>query len=183
MLVQEWYAILTKPGREAAANTALRRKRLTTFFPRDKVRQIYKRRGLPITRWVEKPHFSRYPFVRSTLAGLAPAYATKHVSKVLSYVMQSDDDDEVTRWPLQIPDQVMNVLLAGADSTGLMLPKEVAKARRFQAAQLVTHITGPLAGVLARVVVDDGKEHIDLLMNILGRETRVTARADQLVAA
>ena len=167
-----WFAIVTKPNREAKANEELISFSLRTFFPRDRVRRIHKVRGSPVVRWVERPHFSRYIFTQCAPTRLWLAKRCKSVADIVRF----GDEAAV------IPDEIMRVLMAGADLTGLMGSKDEVARKRFQAAQQVKFTQGAFRGMFATVALDDGAELIRVVMTILGAPREIKVAAEDLVA-
>jgi transcription antitermination factor NusG len=166
-----WYAVVSKHSREAKANSDLKKLGLKTFYPRNKVRTIRKYRGAAVVKWLEKAHFPRYLFVRSTTRQLALVRRCEHVSSIVSLDVVTLGDGEELTYPTVIPDSVMDVVMAGADPTGLMGSKtEVARAR-FKAMQTVKfNESSALQGVLGKVIEDDGTDRIRVLLKMLGKE-------------
>ena len=165
MQMTKWYAVRTAPNREASVTRKLKREGLTTFYPRNRIRGI-RRNGK--VRWREVAHFPCYTFCQAEFHQLS--IARKADGQVVMFAGK----------PTAIPEQVMQILMAGTDAEGLikMTPHHHARCR-FAKMQQVRFKEGPLANTMAEVILDDGKDLIHL-MNALGR---ITAPADNLVAA
>jgi transcription antitermination factor NusG len=165
-----WYAIQTRANAERTTFNRLvevrkeQRLQFEVWFPRQRVR-------VAGGQWDEKPAWPRYLFLSVPNALMWLAYRCK-----FSWVRLGEH-------PTPIPDEIMRVLMAGADDTGLLASKAEVKRARFQAMQRVRYIDGPLRDALLRVIEDDGGDTIRVLMTIFGSERATTARAADLEAA
>jgi len=169
----KWYAAETRSGNEANAERDLNeRGSIQTFYPRVKVRRIRVRRGSPVIKWVETSLFPRYLFIRAPLEQLWIAWRCG--CNLITFGLD----------PEPIADEVMQVLMAGADETGLIKgSKDEVNRARFKAAQQVKFIAGPLIGLIAQVVQDSHAEDVKVLLELFGSKREVNAKADSLEAA
>lgn len=81
--------------------------------------------------------------------------------------------------PIAVPDQFMGALMACADVAGIVSTVDETRRARFKGGETVEFKPdASLAGLLARVVQDDGDDRVRVLIEILGgkRETTVPAR-------
>lgn len=169
----KWFAVQTRPQREKAAALELRRNGLTVFYAWDRVRRNRKRGRIKVTEWIEKPHFPGYVFAR---VGLGDVYRVNQAVNVLRIV-------SFRGAPIAIPDPVMAVIMAGANAEGLMGARDLVARKRFEAAQHVKFKPdGPLAGLMARVLNDDGKT-VRVLVTMLGSEREIATSPELLIAA
>lgn len=169
----QWFAIVSKPHREAKAANELKNNRaIETFYPKAKVRVILKTRSGTRITWVEKSYYDGYLFARFSLDQLPKVLGASNVAGIVQF---SD-------MPTPIPDDLMKVIMAGFDDKGLV--KHDGGKARFKAMQRVRFTTNsPLGGLLARVVRDGGGETIEVLLNLLGANRTISAPAGTLEAA
>lgn len=164
-----WFAVMTHPKREIASAQELRALGLGAFYPWTKVRRNRRRGRQVITEWIGEPYYPRYCFADCHLDDVHKVNAIRYVSRVVQFGEK----------PSIIPDAVMQVIMAGARSDGLMGSKDEVARARFQAAEKVKFVHGsPMAGVIAKIIADDGSRDVQVLvMNVMGadREMRVPA--------
>ena len=151
-----WYTIQTKPKQEAQVGKRLRDLNLEIFLPRIRVR----RRVGTRFNWVLEPLFPSYLFCR--LDVVLSGKAARYCPGVKDFVRFG------SRIP-EVGDNVVHSLMErcpqGVAQTGLPA---------FQKGQAVLIREGPLSGLEA--VFDEemaGKERIAVLLEFLGRQTRL----------
>jgi transcriptional antiterminator RfaH len=82
-----------------------------------------------------------------------------------------------TEEPAIVPDEIVESLKRTADcNTGLHHPK----APLFKPGDTVIIDSGPFAGLRAIFLAETGQERITVLLELLGRENRVTVKRDLL---
>ena len=154
-----WHLVMTKPANEECAVTHLERQGYGVYFPR--LQQKTLRRG----KWCDctAALFPRYLFVRldSVLQSLAPVRSTVGVANVVRFGV----DYTV------VPDRVIETLQRNADQqTGL---HSLRTADWFKRGDLVRIAAGALAGLEGVFESEDGNQRVTVLLNLLGRETRI----------
>lgn len=113
--------------------------------------------------------FPRYLFVR-----LRIGYDNIHP---IRYTTGVHDLVRFTEEPSVVPDQIVESLRRTADcNTGL----HRSKRPLFEAGDAVIIDEGPLAGLQAIFLAETGQERVIILLNMLGRENRVTIERDVL---
>lgn len=163
-----WYAVRTAPHRERTTSEKLKAEGLTTFYPRNRCRVVRRHR----THWTELPHFPTYVFAQAELTSLSL------IRKAGGQVVMFDGK------PTAIPDEVMTILMAGADETGLIkMPAHDLARKRFKVMQRLVFTSGPFANTLARVIEDAGGDTLRVLMNFLGAQRETTVSVHQVSAA
>jgi transcriptional antiterminator RfaH len=154
-----WYLIHTKSGAEATAEAHLERQGYEVYLPR--LAEVVRRRS----RWQERvvPLFPRYLFLRLDQGSqvLCPVRSTRGVTNVIRF----GSDYAI------VPDQLIQAIQARADAeTGLhRLPPPALPAR----GSTVRLANGPFEGVEGIFVCKSGDDRVVVLLNLLGRETRV----------
>jgi len=160
-----WYLVHTKPRKEMVAEQNLQRQGYEVYLPL--IQQPRRRRG----RWIEviEPLFSRYLFMRLRLGyeNIRPIRYTIGVRDLVRF----------TEEPAIVPDQIVESLRRTADrNTGLHYPKGPV----FEPGDKVTIDSGPFAGLQAIFLAETGQERAVILLEMLGRENRVTIKRDLL---
>lgn len=169
-----WFAVHTRAQQELVADRNLRRKGYYTFFPFDRIRRRRKIAGQDrhVIEWIDVPYFSRYIFV-----GLfSPQQSTGPIN--------SEDVDGVstvvrglTGTPLRIPTPVIQELMTRGepDAPGLMRVVDLVERKKFETGAMVQFRDNtPLAGLIAEVALDAGKE-VRLFLDVLGARREISA--------
>ena len=165
--MEHWYAVHTKARDEKLAEENLQRQGFATFLPRIKASK--RRRG----RWLEviEPLFPGYLFARLDLL-IQDSSPIRSTRGVLGLVRFGGD-------PAPVPPGLVEQLMAAkADDVGVVRQEQL-----FQAGDRVEIITGPFAGLPASILAETGKERVELLLELLGRATKVVISRHQLTPA
>ena len=165
LTMEAWYAIQAKARQEHLAVEHLRRQHYDVYLPL--IRLPRRRRGT----WhqVTEPLFPGYLFVRLNPQrhNTAPIRSTRGVIGLVRF-------GGALR---PVPDGLVEHLLAArADPDGA-----ISQQHLFQAGDRVEIVSGPLAGLQAIFLAPTGQQRARLLLNLLGRETRVVIPEDQLM--
>jgi transcriptional antiterminator RfaH len=160
-----WYLVHTKPRKERVAEQNLQRQDYEVYLPL--IQQPRRQRG----RWIEAidPLFPRYLFVR-----LRPGYdnigsirCTTGVRNLVRFTAE----------PTVVPDHIIESIKHAADhSTGLHHPK----GSLFEPGNTVIIDKGPLTGLRGIFLAETDQERVIILLEMLGRENRVTVQRDLL---
>ncbi len=156
-----WYTIQTKPKHEAQVGKRLRDLNLEIFLPRIRAR----RRVGTRFNWVLEPLFPSYLFCR--LDVVLSGKAARYCPGVKDFVRFGSRIPEVGD---SIVHNLMERCPQGVAQTGLPA---------FQKGQAVVIREGPLSGLEA--VFDEemsGKERIAVLLEFLGRQTRLIVNSE-----
>ena len=162
-------------GREFIAQFHLRSQGFRTFLPYEMIRYHYKvpSRNEKRSRWVRRPYFPRYLFVR--IGGGQSVYAVNETFGIATVVYHGIE-------PLRVPAAVIEELQERADIKGCIGRRDITQRIPFKSAQRV-HFTAesPLAWLIEAVVeVDNGRE-IDIWVNqLLGERRRVSVKPEHL---
>ena len=163
--MEAWYAIHAKARQEHLAVEHLRRQGYGPYLPL--IRLHRRRRGA--WQQVTEPLFPGYLFVRldPQRDNTAPIRSTRGVIGLVRF--------GGTLRP--VPDGLVEHLLATqADPDGA-----ISQEHLFQTGDRVEIVSGPLAGLQAIFLAPTGQQRARLLLNLLGRETRVVIPEGQLI--
>lgn len=159
-----WFAVFSKPRREAEAADQLERQGYTAFLP--KVRSRRRLRG----QWqnIVEPMFPRYLFLRAVPGqdDLRPVRSTRGVIGLVRFGGE----------PQPVPEPViaeLQRLCAGLDGV-LELPAPLVPGSRVRV------LEGPFAGCEADLLSLDGQRRALVLLELLGRSNPVALPLDVL---
>jgi transcriptional antiterminator RfaH len=161
-----WYVIRSKPRAESIAQAQLERQGFRAYFPR--VLQPTRVRG----RWMDRiePLFPRYLFLHLVSGGrsLAPVRSTVGVSEIVRFGAEY----------ATVPNRIVQQLMNQADTeTGVHELRQPLFTRG-------THVRiaeGPFNGLEGIFECQEGEERVLILLEVLGRQTRVSLSVDQVV--
>jgi len=165
--VKRWYAVHTQPRLELWARTNLWERGLNVWLPQYR-RKIRHARQL---REIVAPYFPRYLFVEAD-PELGDRRKIDGAKGVVGMVRFGDCTPPM-------PDAVMQELRARADEDGLIRPDG---GPQFKPGAKVRLLAGALADQIGVFETATDAERVIVLLNLLGRQTRVRIAADALVA-
>jgi transcription antitermination factor NusG len=169
-----WFAIMAHPRREQDASREVKSLGLVTFYPWIRVRKNRRQGKQVVTQWLAEPYYPRYLFADCLLDDVHRVNDIRYVSRVVSFGGK----------PASIPAPVMSVIMAGANSEGLMGSKDQVSRARFEAAEKVSFVSeSPLRDVIARILKDDGGTDVQVLVMMMGSEREMTVPASSLKQA
>jgi transcriptional antiterminator RfaH len=173
-----WFAVMTRPNSERLADVRLRAQGYWTFFPFHRVRRRRRIAGTDKFRveWVERPYFVGYVFL-----GLRRGEELASVNDTPGVATVVYNGPE----PLEVPHNVMDNLMARADGGGFVSNIDMVEPERKRFAPGATVRFGdnsPLAGLLAQVAVDAGKE-ISVWLEMFGSKRQMSVSPNQVVGA
>jgi transcriptional antiterminator RfaH len=156
-----WFAVVTKPRQEQVALDNLQRQGFECFLPM--ALNPYQRRST--RRPIVEPLFPRYLFLRAVAGAqdLAPVRSTRGVVSMVRFGCEL----------AVVPEHVINHIRGRLDDDGLVRIEPVA----VKAGDKVRVFDGPLAGIEGIVTERNCENRACLLMEILGRQTRVEVDA------
>jgi transcriptional antiterminator RfaH len=159
-----WFAVFSKPRREAEAAEQLERQGFTAFLPRVRVR----RRLRGQWREVVEPMFPRYLFLRATpgLDDLRPIRSTRGVVGLVRFGGE----------PRPVPEALIAELqrVCTTADGALDLPEPLVPGSR------VRILAGPFAGYEAELLNQDGVHRARVLLELLGQFHAVQMPVDIL---
>jgi len=164
--LQRWYLLLSKPQGELIAAANLERQGYRVYYPRV-THNVLRRKA---RREVISSLFPRYLFVQlnASVQSLGPVRSTLGVTAVVRFGV----DYAV------VPDGLIDDLRGRADpQSGL----HRLYTPPFNRGAAVSIVCGALAGVDGIFESEDADNRVVVLLNLLGRETRITIPADSVV--
>lgn len=165
--MSHWYAVHCKPHREEVAAANLANQGFEVYLPR--AATMKKHRG----RWIRvvEPLFPRYLFIDTGIKekSLAPVRSTLGVTDLV----------RINHVPVVVPEHVIAGIRQRADAeTGLhrinINPLRPGARVRFTA--------GAFTGLEGIFELDSGDARVTVLLNLLGKGSRVTVNRDQLTS-
>jgi transcriptional antiterminator RfaH len=165
--VRRWHLAFTKPSAEEIAQIHLERQGYTVYLPR------LQHKALQRGKWRDRISalFPRYLFVQldAVLQSLAPIRSTVGVASVVRFGVDY----------MVVPDHVVDSLRRKADvETGL---HQLRAADWFKRGDPVHIATGAMTGLEGIFVCEDGNHRVTILLNLLGRESRIQIDAGCVV--
>ena len=163
MCERNWFLVQFKPNHHIIAEQNLKKQNYRTFLPlEEKVLTRYRKRIA-----VKTPLFPGYLFVNFSLTydKWSTINSTFGVSKLLSQ----------NNIPQIIPQKIMHGLINRCDENGNLLPP-----KNMKKGDEVMVINSAFSKFISTIDQIDSKNRIWVLMNILGRETRVEITPKQI---
>ena len=161
--MKHWYLILIKPNSHRLAERNLHRQGFESFLPLHEVTKHKYNRYVSDLR----PLFPGYMFVAfdPESGPWRQINCTIGVSKLVSFGGQ----------PSPIPFDLISGLMARCSSGGKLLPPKQLK--KGDSVQL---LTGPFANYIANIETIDAEQRIWVLMELMGRITRMSVDPNEL---
>ncbi len=158
-----WFLAQLKPNCGQIAERNLKRQGFETFLPLEELTQ--KQRGKFVTRL--RPVFPGYIFVcfEAARGFWRSIHSTYGVTRLVSF------GDE----PAAVPLDIVSQLMLRCDADGKLLPPKV-----LQPGEEVRLTIGPFADFVATVEKTTPDQRVWVLMDLMGRQTRVAVEPDQL---
>jgi transcriptional antiterminator RfaH len=158
-----WLLAYTKPRQEALSEEHLRRQGYEVLSPQLRVQKLRRRKWT----WVEEPLFPRYLFVGATdERSWAPVRSTVGVASLVRFGGQV----------AEVPAGLVEGLRNAAHETSLARPL-------FKQGQKVRIVTGDFATLEAVFDLAEGEGRATVLLDLLGRQTRVRVGVGEIVSA
>jgi len=158
-----WFLAQIRPNCAVIAERNLRRQQFQTFLPKHEETKRKSGRFISTVR----PLFTGYIFVAFDTArgGWRSVNSTYGISKLVSF------GDE----PQQVPSELVLHLMQRCDEEGNLLPPRVLKP-----GDVVRLTGGPFADFVASVEKITPDQRVWVLLDLMGRPTRVAVQADTL---
>lgn len=158
-----WYLVQLKPNSRHIAERNLWRQGFRTFLPHH--RETRRVRGAFVTK--AHPLFPGYLFVLLDMAGAGwrSVNSTLGVSRLVSF----------GSLPSPVPNGLVEELSSRCDNDG-----NLTMSRALRTGDEITLSKGPFADFLATIEKIDADRRVWLLLDIMGRKTRITASAADL---
>ena len=157
--MNKWFVVQTQPRNEPRAAFNLKRQGFEIFLPEF----LKTRRHARKTELVRRPFFPGYMFVRFDPSS-TPWRAINSTFGVIGLVALGENT------PTPIPDKVVETLLErrGDDGTLIFNPVE-----RIKEGDKIRINDGPFADLDAVFVMQNDKDRVTVLLNLMGRMIRV----------
>ncbi len=156
--MRRWYVVNTRFREEHLAKVNLRRQGFETYLPQ----YLKRRRHARKTEWLPAPLFSRYLFVALDVA-VVRWRAVQSTIGVHRLICRGDS-------PLPTPRGVVEEIRSREDENGMV---EMLSRRTFSNGQSVQVISGALCDRVGLFDCPTDDERVVILLDMLGRETRV----------
>lgn len=158
-----WYLAQLKPNCARIAERNLRRQGFRTFLP---LEQTTRRSGSRFIQ-TEQPVFPGYIFVafNAQRPGWRAINSTTGVSRIVNFGGE----------PAHVPTDVIHQLSLRCDASGRLRP--YGELEPGDTARL---ISGPFAEFVAEVEAIDPDQRVWVLMDVMGRQTRLAVKSEQL---
>ncbi len=166
--MKQWCVAYTQPGKEMLACQHLMAQGFTVYLPRFRKMRRHARR----VDYVLSALFPRYLFV--AIDTKTQRWRSVNGTRGISYLLSADDQ------PLTVPGGVVERLQA-QEEDGEIVPLDGLSLLLPGAGLQV--VDGPFAGLDAKFEAMDGAQRVQLLLNFLGRETRICLPAHAVEAA
>lgn len=156
--MKRWYVVQTHAMAEEKAMFNLKRQGYSAYLPCYLKKRSHARR----IDWVAKPLFPRYLFVEMDVE-MTQWQAIRSTIGVLHFICQGDQ-------PASVPEGIIEDIMSREDDAGCVsLSHEIL----FTKGQAVEITDGPMAEVSAIFDCIDGNDRVTVLMDLMGRQTRV----------
>ena len=158
-----WFLAQFKPNCHHIAKRNLTRQGFQCFLPQE---EVTRRRNNRFTRQL-RPLFPGYVFVAldKVTGGWQAINSTYGITRLVSF---GGD-------PAEVPSELISALRDRCDESGTILPP-----RYFQPGDAVTLANGPFADLAGRVELVAPDRRIWVLIDLMGRQTRVAVSEDAL---
>ena len=158
-----WLLAYTKPRQEALAEEHLRRQGFEVLCPQLRVQKLRRRKWT----WVEEPLFPRYLFVGAGEGvSWGPVRRTVGVASLVGFGGQV----------APVPEALVETLRSSAAEPQHYRPI-------YQQGQKVRIVAGPFATLAGVFDMAEGESRATVLLDLLGRQTRVTVRVGEIIDA
>ena len=161
---RSWYLVYTKPKQERLSQENLQRQGYETYLPLIRGR---KRRQGKITQVIE-PMFSRYIFIKlnTVTDNWSPIRSTLGVTGIVRFGLQ----------PTAIPENLIKAIKAKDNEEGI----QDAAVQQLNEGDKVRIAEGPMYGYEGIFVNKSNQERVTILLDIIGKPTRVELCETQL---
>lgn len=159
---RRWYVAQLKPNGLQLARRNLERQGLEVFCP---LQRVERRRGHRVSS-VLVPFFPGYVFVALAPAG-GEMRAASHTRGVARLVALGPEG------PQPVPAALIAALRASCSPDGILQPPG---PEAYEVGEAVRVTAGPLAGQVSRIVALAPEDRIWMLLDLMGRETRVAVK-------
>lgn len=161
-----WFAVRTQPNREHRAKHQLDRQQFRTFLPLIEKSVSHARK----VRQVRSALFPGYLFVELDLS--RDQWRCINSTYGVSCLVMAGER------PASIPAGVIELIIEMSGSNGL-----VDFTPDLKPGMSVQMVSGPLSGLIGRLSRCDARGRVEVLLEVMGQEIRVTSNATALMPA
>lgn len=165
LIMLQWHIVLCRPNQFHIAERSLSRLGHEVFMPK----LPFRRRGRTRTFEEFRPAFPSYLFV-----GLDPNRPRWHPIRSATGVARIVGFGE--RGPAKVPAELIAGLMARCNGDGILQPIDES----FSIGEKVKIIAGPFTNFVSQIEAIDPEKRIHVLLDLLGRPTRVSVEAAQV---
>ncbi len=163
---KKWFAVRTQPNRESRAKLQLERQHFQTFLPLIEKSVSHARK----IRQVRSALFPSYLFVKLDL--LRDQWRCINSTYGVSCLIMAGER------PVAVPTGVVELLVEMSQSDG-----SVDFTPDLRPGMSVQVVSGPLSGLIGRLNRCDARGRVEVLLQVMGQEVRVTSSAKALMPA
>jgi len=163
---KRWFAVRTQPNREHRAKHQLGRQQFQTFLPLIEKSVSHARK----VRQVRSALFPGYLFVELDLS--RDQWRCINSTYGVSCLVMAGER------PASIPAGVIELIIEMSGSNGL-----VDFTPDLKPGMSVQMVSGPLSGLIGRLSRCDARGRVEVLLEVMGQEIRVTSNATALMPA
>ncbi len=163
---KRWFAVRTQPNREHRAKFQLDQQRFRTFLPLIEKTVRHARK----VRQVRSALFPGYLFVELDLS--KDQWRRINSTYGVSGLVMAGER------PAVVPAGVVELIVEMSESSGL-----VDFSPDLQPGMSVQMVSGPLAGLIGRLNRCDARGRVEVLLEVMGQQIRVTSSARALMPA
>ena len=162
MSYNNWYLVQFKPNRHQIAQKNLKRQSFKTFLPIERKTQLrYGKKTITNT-----PLFLNYMFVYIPFEkNWTTVSSTYGISRIISF----------NGVPRPIPTNLMTELIKRCDKNGILIPP-----KDLQQGDKIRVINSPFTEFIATIDQIDSQKRIWILMDIMGRPTKIRLSENQM---
>ena len=163
---KRWFAVRTQPNREHRAKRQLEQQQFRTFLPLIEKTVCHARK----IKQVRAPLFPGYLFVELDLS--KDQWRCINSTYGVSCLVMAGET------PASLPAGVVELFIELSMNNGL-----IDFSPDLRPGMSVQLISGPLSGLIGRLSRCDGRGRVEVLLDIMGQEIRVTSNARALMPA
>lgn len=166
--MKNWFVVYTQPGKEQIAIQHLTEQEFFIYIPCYRKERRHARK----TDFISAPLFPRYLFIQFDLE--KDRWRSINGTRGVSYLLMLDER------PISISQEIVDTLKAKEDESGCVPMDSLSM---FMQGEKVRILDGAFEGYTATFETLDDKSRVQLLLNFLGRNTKVMLPIQSIEAA
>jgi transcriptional antiterminator RfaH len=162
--MKNWYLIYAKPHKELVAKENLERQGYEVYLPMARVRRRRMGKGATCI----EPLFPRYLFIHldTKTDNWSPIRSTLGVSNLVKFGMH----------PSAVPELLIDLLRDRCDEEGI---QDITQGE-FKSGESVRVMEGPMVGLEGVFLAKTSSDRVMVLLDIVGKHTRVNMETEKL---